>query len=185
MLFRSQKENMILDYQKSTSFVVRELLLKAEKPSFSLVIGIPRENQEVEKRLALTPESVALLVAAGYRVLLQAGAGLTINYSDSYYAESGAEIVETAQSVFQADLVLKVLPPTLAEVQMMRQRSTVFSFLYLHRLSKPLLELMQEKKISALAYELMYDDTGVSPFVTSISEIEGATSITQIGRAHV
>ncbi|MFA6912444.1 MAG: alanine dehydrogenase, partial [Proteiniphilum sp.] len=69
---------MILDYQKSTSFVVRELLLKAEKPSFSLVIGIPRENQEVEKRLALTPESVALLVAAGYRVLLQAGAGLTI-----------------------------------------------------------------------------------------------------------
>ncbi|MDD4451400.1 MAG: alanine dehydrogenase [Proteiniphilum sp.] len=169
---------MILDYQKSTSFVVRELLLKAEKPSFSLVIGIPRENQEVEKRLALTPESVALLVAAGYRVLLQAGAGLTINYSDSYYAESGAEIVETAQSVFQADLVLKVLPPTLAEVQMMRQRCTVFSFLYLHRLSKPLLELMQEKKISALAYELMYDDTGVSPFVTSISEIEGATSIT-------
>ncbi|MDD3076258.1 MAG: alanine dehydrogenase [Proteiniphilum sp.] len=169
---------MILDYQKSTSFVVRELLLKAEKPSFSLVIGIPRENQEVEKRLALTPESVALLVAAGYRVLLQAGAGLTINYSDSYYAESGAEIVETAQSVFQADLVLKVLPPTLAEVQMMRQRCTVFSFLYLHRLSKPLLELMQEKKISALAYELMYDDTGVSPFVTSISEIEGVTSIT-------
>lgn len=169
---------MILDYQKSTSFVVRELLLKAEKPSFSLVIGIPRENQEVEKRLALTPESVALLVAAGYRVLLQAGAGRTINYSDSYYAESGAEIVETAQTVFQADLILKVLPPTLAEVQMMRQRCTVFSFLYLHRLSKPLLELMQEKKISALAYELMYDDTGVSPFVTSISEIEGATSIT-------
>lgn len=169
---------MILDYQKSTSFVVRELLLKAEKPSFSLVIGIPRENQEVEKRLALTPESVALLVAAGYRVLLQAGAGLTINYSDSYYAESGAEIVETARAVFQADLILKVLPPTLAEVQMMRQRCTVFSFLYLHRLSKPLLELMQEKKISALAYELMYDDTGVSPFVTSISEIEGVTSIT-------
>ena len=169
---------MILDYQKSTSFVVRELLLKAEKPNFSLIIGIPRENQEVEKRLALTPESVALLVAAGYRVLLQAGAGLTINYSDSYYAESGAEIVETARAVFQADLILKVLPPTLAEVQMMRQRCTVFSFLYLHRLSKPLLELMQEKKISALAYELMYDDTGVSPFVTSISEIEGVTSIT-------
>jgi alanine dehydrogenase len=169
---------MILEYQKSTSFVVRELLLKAEKSNFSLVIGIPCEDQDVEKRLALTPESVALLVSAGYRVLFQAGAGLTINYSDSYYAESGAEIVEAAREVFQADLILKVLPPTLAEVQMMRRRSTIFSFLYLHRLTKPLLELMQEKKISALAYELTYDDTGVSPFVTSISEIEGASSIT-------
>lgn len=169
---------MILEYQKSTSFVVRELLLKAEKTNFSLIIGIPCENQDIEKRLALTPESVALLVSAGYRVLLQAGAGLTINYSDSYYADSGAEIVETAQEVFQADLILKVLPPTIAEVQMMRHRSAVFSFLYLHRLTKLLLDLMQEKKISALAYELIYDDTGISPFVTSISEIEGASSIT-------
>src|SRR5690606_13612274 len=145
---------MILEYQKSTSFVVREVLLKAEKSNFSLVIGIPCEDQDVEKRLALTPESVALLVSARYSVLFQAGAGLTFNYSDSYYAESGAEIVAAAREVFQADLILKVLPPTLAEVQMMRRRSTIFSFLYLHRLTKPLLELMQEKKISALAYEL-------------------------------
>ncbi|ULB34456.1 alanine dehydrogenase [Proteiniphilum propionicum] len=169
---------MINDSQKSTSFFVRELLLKAEKQKVSTVIGIPKENQEVERRLALTPEAVSLLVSSGYRVLFEAGAGYMINYSDSYYAESGAEIVETAKEVFQADLILKILPPTLEEVQMMRLRSTVFSFLYLHRLSTPLLELMSEKKINALAYELIYDETGVSPFVTSISEIEGASSIT-------
>jgi len=169
---------MINDSQKSTSFFVRELLLKAEKQKVSTVIGIPKENQEVERRLALTPEAVSLLVSSGYRVLFEAGAGYMINYSDSYYAESGAEIVETAKEAFQADLILKILPPTLEEVQMMRLRSTVFSFLYLHRLSTPLLELMSEKKINALAYELIYDETGVSPFVTSISEIEGASSIT-------
>ncbi len=169
---------MINDSQKSTSFFVRELLLKAEKQKVSTVIGIPKENQEVERRLALTPEAVSLLVSSGYRVLFEAGAGYMINYSDSYYAESGAEIVETAKEVFQADLILKILPPTLEEVQMMRLRSTVFSFLYLHRLSTPLLELMSEKKINALAYELIYDETGVSPFFTSISEIEGASSIT-------
>ncbi|MDD4631722.1 MAG: alanine dehydrogenase [Proteiniphilum sp.] len=169
---------MIHDSLKSTSFIVRELMLKAEKQKVSLVIGIPAESQAEERRVPLTPETVSLLVSAGYRVLFEAGAGLSINYSDSYYAESGAEIVETAREVFQADLILKILPPTFGEVQMMRQRTTVFSFLYLHKFTKPLLELMSEKKINALAYELIYDETGVSPFVTSISEIEGASSIT-------
>lgn len=169
---------MIHDSLKSTSFIVRELMLKAEKQKVSLSIGIPKENQTEEKRVSLTPETVSLLVSAGYRILFEAGAGLSINYSDSYYAESGAEIVETATEVFQADLILKILPPTLGEVQMMRARTTVFSFLYLHKLSRPLLDLMSEKKINALAYELIYDETGVSPFVTSISEIEGTSSIT-------
>ena len=99
--------------QKSTSFFVRELLLKTERQNISTVIGIPKENQETEKRLALTPETVSLLVSLGYRVLLEAGAGLAINYSDSYYAESGAEIVETAEEVFQANLILKITPSTL------------------------------------------------------------------------
>ncbi len=169
---------MIYDSNKSTSFVVRELLLKADKQKVSTVIGVPKENQEVEKRVAITPEAVALLVSAGYRVLFQAGAGLTINYTDTYYAESGAEILDSANDVLQADLILKIMPPTMEEVKMMRQRSSVYSFLYLHNLSKPLMELIMKKRINALAYELIYDDTGYSPFVTSISEIEGASSIT-------
>ena len=169
---------MMYDSHRSTSFVVRELLQKVEKQRTSLVIGIPREDQKHEKRVPLTPETVSLLVDSGYRVLLEAGAGLTINYTDSYYAESGAEIVDSAEEVFRADLILKILPPTLEEVGMMRPRATVFSFLHIHKLSLPLLELMSEKKINALAYELIYDNTGISPFVTSISEIEGTYSIT-------
>ena len=164
--------------QRSTSFVVRELLQKVESRGASLVIGVPKEDQKHEKRVPLTPETVSLLVESGYRVLLEAGTGLTINYTDSYYAESGAEIVETPEEVFQADLILKILPPTLEEIGMMRPRTTIFSFLHIHQLSLPLLELMSEKRINALAYELLYDDTGISPFVTSISEIEGTYSIT-------
>ncbi|MDK2852782.1 MAG: alanine dehydrogenase [Proteiniphilum sp.] len=166
------------DPLKSTSFFVRELLQKTDNPRFTTVIGIPREKDETERRLALTPETVALLVSSGYRVLLEAGAGLPINYSDRYYAESGAEIMESAAEVFQADLILKIMPPTEEEVAMMRPRTTVFSFLYLHMLSSALLEKMAEKRINALAYELLYDQSGVSPFVTAISEIEGASSIT-------
>src|SRR5690554_630032 len=96
------------DPLKSTSFFVREQLQKTENPGFTTVIGIPREIEGTEKRLALTPETVALLVSSGYRVLLEAGAGLPINYSDRYYAESGAEIMESAAEVFQADLILKI-----------------------------------------------------------------------------
>ncbi|RNC66958.1 alanine dehydrogenase [Proteiniphilum sp. X52] len=169
---------MMYDSHRSTSFVVRELLQKVEKQRTSLVIGIPREDRKHEKRVPLTPETVSLLVESGYRVLLEAGAGMTINYTDSYYAESGAQIVETREEVFQADLILKILPPTMEEVIMMRPRATVFSFLHIHKLSLSLLELMSEKKINALAYELLYDNTGISPFVTSISEIEGTYSIT-------
>jgi alanine dehydrogenase len=164
--------------QTKTSFVVRELLLKVEQQGISLTIGIPKEDQNVEKRLPLTPETVSLLTQAGYRVLLETGAGLAINYSDRYYAELGAEITETPEEVFQADVILKITPPTAKEVQMMRPRTTVFSFLQVQKFSASLLELMSEKRINALAYELILDNTNTSPFVTAISEIEGVSSIT-------
>lgn len=162
---------------KSTSFIVRELLLKVEEQKVSLAIGVPKEDQKVEKRLALTPETVSLLTEVGYRVLLESGAGLCINYSDRYYADSGAEIIDSKPEVFQADIILKIAPPTYDEVAMMKPRSSVFSFLQLHQISSDTLGLMAEKRINALAYELICDDSGTSPFITTISEIEGACSI--------
>lgn len=169
---------MIYEPLKSTSFFVREMMLKIEKTNTSFLIGIPKEINSFEKRLALTPEAVSLLVDAGHRVLVERGAGLTINYSDRYYSDSGAIITESAEEVFQADIIVKIGTPTYAEVTMMKPRATVFSFLQVHLLSKATIELMSEKRINAIAYELMYDNTGVSPFVTAISEIEGATAVT-------
>lgn len=169
---------MMYEPLKNTSFFVRELLWKIDRLNVSLVIGVPKENQDVEKRLALTPETVDLLVEMGYRVLLESGAGLCINYSDRYYAESGAEIVKTKEEVFQADIVLKISPPTMEEVAFMKPKSSVFSFLQLHNMTSALVELMAEKRINALAYELIYDDNNVSPFVITIAEIEGICSIT-------
>ena len=162
---------------KSPEYFVRELLRKVEQHNISLMIGIPKENQIKEKRVPITPETAALLTDAGHKVLIEEGAGMSIHYSDAYYAESGAYIVSKSQ-VFQADIILKISTPTYEEVQMMKPRANVFSFLQLHRLTKATLELMGEKRISALAYELIDDDQGTSPFVTAISEIEGATSIT-------
>lgn len=167
---------MIFEPLKSTQFFVRELLLKVERHNISLTIGIPRENQSNEKRLAITPETAALLVDAGHQVLVEEGAGATINYSDRYYSDSGAQIVGKVQ-VFQSDVILKIAPPTYDEVRMMKSRANVFSFLQMQLLSAATLDLMVEKRINALAYELIYDDSQISPFITAISEIEGACSI--------
>ena len=169
---------MIYQPFKSTSFVVREFLLKVNKTHSALIIGVPKEDIRFEKRLALTPEAVALLVDAGHKVILESGAGDSINYSDNYYAESGAIIAETKARVFEANLILKISPPNLQEVKLMRPRTTVFSFLQQPLLSSAVLEAMSAKRINALAYDLVYDEEGTSPFVTAISEIEGASAIT-------
>lgn len=167
---------MMYDKLTGAQFFVKELLLKVESKNISLSIGIPKENQTTEKRLAITPETTSLLVDSGYRVLVESGAGNSINYSDSYYSDSGAEIVDKTE-VFRADVILKISPPTFEEAALMKPRSNIFSFLQLQLLSSSTLALMAEKRINALAYELLYDDSGISPFVTTISEIEGACSI--------
>ncbi len=172
---------MIYDSSKNTSFFVREMLLKMEEHKNTLTIGIPKEDQRIEKRLAITPETAGLLVEAGYRVLVESDAGLTINYSDRYYAESGAEIVFSPAEVYQADIILKISPPSFEEIGWMKPRCTVFSFLQIHLLSRASIDLMMKKRINAVAYELVLDDNAVSPFVTAISEIEGACSITVAG----
>ena len=169
---------MIYPPLKTTSFVVREFLLKVNKTHSALTIGVPIENTRFEKRLALTPEAVAILVDEGHKVIVEAGAGSSINYSDNYYSESGAYIVDSPAEVFEASLILKISPPTLQEVRMMRPRATVFSFLQQPMLSATVLEAMSAKRINALAYDLVYEQDGTSPFATAMSEIEGASAVT-------
>ncbi len=162
---------------KKSSFIVQELLYKIDKRKVSLTIGIPKENSDTEKRIALTPEAVTILVEAGFRVILESDAGLGIKYSNQYYAESGAEIVDTKEEVFRTDIVLKIAPPTYEEVVLMKPRGTVFSFLHINNITSATLGLIAEKRINALAYDLILDDNNVSPFITTISEIEGVASI--------
>ena len=77
------------------SYIPQELLKEIQRLSNRLTIGIPRETEEGERRLALTPEAVEMLTGYGHRVLLESGAGLGINYSDNRYAEAGATFKES------------------------------------------------------------------------------------------
>lgn len=159
-------------------YVPQELLQALGKVNNRLLLGIPRERDKSERRLPLTPEAIAILTQAGHRVWVETGAGLGINYADTHFAEAGAEIKATPQEVYQADIVLKILPPTLAEIDCMRPRTTLLSFVPLNILSKEVFLRMMAKRITAVAYELITDEWHRIPMLNVTSEIEGSASIT-------
>ena len=90
--------------QAQGAYIPQELLKEISKVNNRLLIGIPRERCEAEKRLPLTPEAVDMLTDCGHRVLVESGAGLGINYSDNHFSEAGAEIVDTPAEVYRSDL---------------------------------------------------------------------------------
>ena len=75
--------------QAQGAYIPQELLKEISKVNNRLLIGIPRERCEAEKRLPLTPEAVDMLTDCGHRVLVESGAGLGINYSDNHSRRRG------------------------------------------------------------------------------------------------
>ncbi|MDH6356427.1 alanine dehydrogenase [Parabacteroides sp. PF5-9] len=164
--------------QTQEAYITQELLQEISKIGNRLVIGIPCEQHEYERRLALTPEAVDILTECGHQVIVQNNAGLGINYSDNHYAEAGADIVATAAEVYQADLILKILPPTVEEVALMKPRTTLFSLMQKRLFTQDAFELMMSKRINGVAYDLIADEQQKRPVMSIISEIEGIASIT-------
>ena len=170
--------NSKFSYVEETSFITQEMMKEKTKSKNQFTIGIPKENCEREKRLALTPEAVDMIVEAGHRVILETGAGLGINYSDARYSDSGAEIVEDKETVFQSDIIFKISPPSIEEINGMKQRATICSLLQLPDFSKETILAMAGKKINGIGYELISENDGkYYPIRAAISEIEGATAI--------
>jgi len=166
--------------EKQRSLFPEERLLKEIVKQPHLSIGIPKENQEIETRLALTPEGVAIVTEEGHSVYIERGAGEAMSYSDLQYSEAGAFLVDGKEEAFGTDLVLKITPPTLEELSYMSDRSSIFSMLQLSNFSAEIIKLMMSKKMNAIAYELIRDEQKGYPVVSSISEIEGNTAISLI-----
>lgn len=143
-----------------------------------LFIGIPKETTLQENRVALVPHSVTTLAAHGHRVVVEAGAGKKAGFSDHDYSEAGAEIAHDREAVFRADVLLKVGPPTLEEIDLMRPNQVVISPIHLPLMSQEYLTKLQKKRVVALAMEYIRDDhTGVFPLVHVMSEIAGISAI--------
>ena len=159
-----------------TAQITQELRQELHKTKRRLTIGIPKEDLPEEKRLALTPEAVDMIVNAGHCILFEKNAGSGINYPDDHYITAGAEIASTTQ-VFESDIVFKIAPPTYEEISLMKNKSTICSMLQFSTFSPEAFKSMMLKKMNALGYELLSQEGKCFPVRNSISEIEGAASI--------
>jgi len=142
-----------------------------------LFIGIPRENSFQEHRIGLTPESVKTLVANGHRILIERHAGKDSHFSDNDYSEAGAELTNSVEEIYKADVIIKIAPPTLEEIDMMQVNQTLISPIHLPTLKKEYIQRLMRKKVTALAFEYTKDDAGMFPFVRAMSEIAGSSVI--------
>jgi len=155
----------------------QEEQLAVHKHEQSLRIGIPKEMVLQERRVALDPDAVGLLVAHGHEVVVETGAGVHAQFSDADYSEAGARIAPDAATVYENDIILKVAPPQEAELEFMRDRQTIFSGLQLATHPERTIEKMMDRKITAVAWDFMKDRTGIFPLVRAMGEIAGTTSI--------
>jgi alanine dehydrogenase len=155
----------------------QEEMLEVGKKKKTLVIGIPKENENVDSRVSLTPEAVELLVNSGHEVLIESGAGKAANYTDTDYSERGGLILSDKKSVYQADIVLKVASLTLDEISLLKGQQIVISSLVLVNQTEEFIRELMAKKVTAIAFENIKDENDTYPVVRSMSAISGSTSI--------
>ncbi|MDO9022805.1 MAG: Re/Si-specific NAD(P)(+) transhydrogenase subunit alpha [Deltaproteobacteria bacterium] len=115
-----------------------------------VIIGVPRETLPGERRVAATPESVRKLIARGFVVRVQRGAGALAGIDDEAYGGAGAELVDDPWP--EADALLKVRPPTLDEAARLKERAVLVALLQPER-NPGLTEALKARRVTALALE--------------------------------
>ncbi|GCC51503.1 alanine dehydrogenase [Chryseotalea sanaruensis] len=153
----------------------QEQLMPVKTGNHSFFIGLPKEVSLQENRISLTPDAVALLVNNGHDVWIESKAGLGSKFTDKQYSEAGAKIVYSAQEVYKAEVILKIEPPTLEEIEMMRPGQALISAIQLGHLKPDTIQALMKKRVTALAYEFIEDKVGGMPIIRAMSEIAGSS----------
>ena len=121
-------------------------------------VGVPRETAEGERRVALVPETVAKLAAAGFELVAEAGAGTAASFPDDAYTEAGA----TLGDPWEADAVAKVRKPSADEAGRLRSGQLLLGFL--EPLSDPAgVEALAARGVTAFALESIPRITRAQP----------------------
>lgn len=158
----------------SLSYETLEETLDVKPKKESLNIGIPKEDNFNENRIALTPDAVSVLVANGHKVSVETKAGEGAFYTDRDYSEVGAEIKMDKRSVYECDLIVKSAPVSDEECGLLKANQCIISPIHMSVMRRDILERMMQKKITAISFENLKDNTGHNPIVRSMSEIAGS-----------
>jgi alanine dehydrogenase len=169
--------NDIKELAKKAGLQPQEALMEERKHDHNLKIGVPREITYQENRIPLTPTAVHLLVNNGHEVLIETGAGLKANFSDKEYSDAGARISYSAEELFRSEIVLKISPPTLEEVNWMNAGQILISAIQPTDLKPHYVHELMNRGVTAIAYEYLRDEWGSLPVIRSMSEIAGSTCI--------
>jgi alanine dehydrogenase len=159
------------------SYIPLEETLEITPSQKSIFIGIPKESSFQENRIALTPDAVAVLVNNGNKIVVEHNAGEYSSYSNNDYSEAGAVISYDKSEVFKADMIIKSAPISEEEVALLQPNQVVISPVHLPFLKAKMVEQLMKKKIIALAFDSIKDDSGTYPIVRSMSEIAGSSAI--------
>ncbi|MCH9022432.1 MAG: alanine dehydrogenase, partial [Planctomycetes bacterium] len=148
-----------------------------------MIIGVPREIQDNEDRVSITPAGALALCHQGHRVLLEQGAGAGSGFSDEDFAQSGAEVIDGPAEIFaSAQMILKVKEPQPSEYQSLTNGQILFTFLHLAASGK-LTKWLMDKSVTAIGYETVQSPSGDLPLLKPMSEVAGRAAV-QIG-AHL
>ena len=156
----------------------QEEMLEVKKRGQKIKIGIPNDFSKVEYRVPLTPQAVDLLVSYGHEILIETNAGKAASYSDKAYRDVGAQITETSSEIFQCDVIIRLSPFAIEEIEMLRGNQVIFSSMQPHANCRETIQRLMQKKITAIAFEYLENEEGFMPFVHQMSQIAGVTSIT-------
>ena len=143
-------------------------------------IGVPREVKTHEYRVGLVPGSVRELIHHGHHVIVEAGAGNGIGFSDEAYLAVGAQVVPSADQVFAtAELIVKVKEPQSNEIALLQEGQVLFTYLHLAA-DKVEAEGLLKSGAVCIAYETVTDARGGLPLLAPMSEVAGRMSV-QVG----
>jgi NAD(P) transhydrogenase len=128
-------------------------------PYSTLTVGIPKESYPGERRVAITPQNVQLLLKKGFsRILIERGAGAEAQFTDEAYEQAGAKTVDRRSVFSESDILLKVRSLTVdgpdSEVDAIREGATVISFLYPVQ-NKPVVDRIASRKATAFAMDMI------------------------------
>jgi alanine dehydrogenase len=160
-----------------SQFETQEERLAVGQRSRSVTIGVPKENHDFENRVSIVPNSIRTLIGFGHEVVVESNAGGHSNFSDHDFSEAGARISHSKEEVFKSDIVVKIAPASLEEIDLMHNDKIIISPLQIPSLNQEYFLKLKEKRITGLAMEYLQSEDDSFPIVRIMSEMAGIVAI--------
>jgi len=142
-----------------------------------MIIGVPKEIKNNEKRVALSPYGADELVQLGHTIYIEKDAGIGSGFTNSSYSSIGAKIVDTIEEIYSlSELIVKVKEPQPSEISLIKENQLVFTFFHFAA-DRELTDGIINSGSIAIAYETIEGNDGSLPILIPMSEVAGRMSI--------